>query len=179
MLLAKAVPGVGAIRSVTRIVLVLLFPLSVILSTVLTSCGRRLREGRTEGGWGAVVAVGLLLCLVIAEQAHTPAASFSVPEACSRLEALKNGLPPLRPDSVLFVGVAAKPGDPFYAVQLDAMLASQDLRIPTVNGYSGHFPPGYPEDLFLLRGDVPDALERWAGLHGGRALLDRLVRPGG
>ncbi|WP_243438793.1 DUF7024 domain-containing protein [Fundidesulfovibrio soli] len=175
MLLVSAAPGVGAIRSVTRIALVLLFPLSVALAVAFTALERRLRG--MAGSRFAPAAVLALVCLVLTEQAHRPLASYSLAEARARLDAAVSGLGPAKPDAVLFLDAARAPGQPFYVVQLDAMLASQDMNIPTVNGYSGHHPPGYPEDLFLLRGDVEGALERWVCLHGGGILMGRMLPP--
>ncbi|WP_243311386.1 DUF7024 domain-containing protein [Fundidesulfovibrio agrisoli] len=179
MLLVSAAPGVGAIRSVTRIALVLLFPLAVALAVGVTALERRLRQRAAAGSRFSVVLVAALAGLVLLEQAHLPLASYSLAEARARLEAVESGFGPARPDSVLFLDAARAPGEPFYVVQLDAMLASQDMNIPTVNGYSGHFPPGYPEDLFLLRGDVQGGLERWVCLHGGGRLMGRMLPPRG
>jgi hypothetical protein len=44
-------------------------------------------------------------------------------------------------NSVLFVQLP--PDTPFFAIELDAMILAQDVGIPTLNGYSGNFPPGY------------------------------------
>ncbi|MFP5239238.1 MAG: DUF7024 domain-containing protein, partial [Acidobacteriota bacterium] len=179
LLLAAAAPGVGAIRSVTRIALVLLFPLSVALSVAFTALERRLRQRCGAGSRFAPAVLVALTGLVLLEQAHLPLASYSMVEARARLAAVENAVGPAAPESVLFLDGARMPGEPFYAVQLDAMLASQDMNVPTVNGYSGHFPPGYPEDLFLLRGDVQGGLERWVCRFGGVSLMGRMLPPRG
>jgi len=43
--------------------------------------------------------------------------------------------------SVLFVDNSGK--ETWYFAEVDAMVLAQDLGIPTINGYSGNFPPGH------------------------------------
>jgi hypothetical protein len=33
--------------------------------------------------------------------------------------------------------------EPFYLVELDGVILAQDLGVATLNGYSGHVPPGF------------------------------------
>jgi len=50
---------------------------------------------------------------------------------------------------------------PFWAIHIDAMMASQLLNIPTLNGYSGHFPKDYP--LWNPKGNnIKSAIDKWA-----------------
>jgi len=39
--------------------------------------------------------------------------------------------------------VARNQEEPFWTNEIDAMLLAQELGWPTLNGYSGNFPPGY------------------------------------
>ncbi len=56
--------------------------------------------------------------------------------------------------------------EPFYVNALTAMLTAQELGVPTVNGYSGNTPPGYPSSLFADEADAPEGLRQWLALHG-------------
>ena len=59
-----------------------------------------------------------------------------------RLNRLSVLLPkPVPADSVLFVDSSGK--ETWYFAEVDAMVLAQDLGIPTINGYSGKFPPGH------------------------------------
>jgi hypothetical protein len=64
-------------------------------------------------------------------------------DAQRRLVVLAQKIPPSLPQNpVLFMkDDAATEFD--YTQELDAMLLAQKLGIPTLNGYSGNFPPGY------------------------------------
>ena len=59
--------------------------------------------------------------------------------------------------------------EPFYKVSLDAMLAAQDLGVPTMNGYSGWTPPGY-ELMPFPKEEAPPypfyQLKEWLDLKG-------------
>ena len=53
----------------------------------------------------------------------------------------------------------------YYEYQIDAMLVSQRLSLPTINGYSGYFPPGWG----LLEPWLPTyaaAVSEWSEEHG-------------
>ncbi len=59
-----------------------------------------------------------------------------------------------------------------YEVQIDAMMAALTLSIPTINGYSGLFPPGW--DFYDTNAaDYEQRARRWAA---DRAIADGLCR---
>ena len=135
------VPGVNAIRAVTRIIVVLLFPIAYIAGTGLTMLFYECRP-RTVG-----VGVGLVLTFIAAYEMGAVAKShFSIEDAERRIDVIMQQAKAQakqidRP--VLAVVSASEPGDPPYVIQLDAMLAAQRLGWPTVNGFSGNFVPAY------------------------------------
>ena len=50
---------------------------------------------------------------------------------------------------------------PFWVIHIDAMMASHLSQIPTINGYSGHFPKDYP--LRNPKGNnIKSAIDKWA-----------------
>ena len=63
-----------------------------------------------------------------------------------------------------FVIDTGTPRKPLYESSTDAMLVSQYLKIPTINGYSGQYPPGYgPADP--SSDDYLQEIEVWALEH--------------
>ena len=55
---------------------------------------------------------------------------------------------------------------PFWVIHIDAMMASHLSQIPTLNGYSGHFPKGYT--LWNPKGkNIKSALSRGASSING------------
>lgn len=176
-LLIVCLPGVGAIRSVTRIVLVLLFPMAVILSTAITCLTNWLRERMALSATGLAVASGLVTGAVLLDQTPLQVRAFSKDEARARVEAVKTATGVIDRHGILFLGAGAKPGETIYYIQLDAMLAAQDMSIPTINGFSGNLPPGYAEDFYALRGNICQHLEQWICISGGPAVYSRIVQP--
>lgn len=153
-------PGVGAIRAVTRIMLVLLFPLSVSV------CGLFEKIEGAAGKKPGVFLLPLLFIAVLADQAaapvlpdlENPTGSFRKSRAVARSDSVKNDLLALPELPEVFVYMPAGARSPFWEVHLDAMLAAQSLGIRTINGYSGVFPARY--DISMNFGELW-ALDRW------------------
>lgn len=137
--LFAGLPGVNSLRAVSRIILVMLFPVALLtangVETVLAECAPR--SARTR--------FALCCALALVLGAETLAyRSLSVPIAAaqerrSRLRALVPQ--PLPDDAILFLTPAAPGlGD---QTEIDGMVLAQELRRPTLNGYSGNVPRGY------------------------------------
>ncbi len=157
-----AVPGVHAFRGVARVGLVLVFPAAAALAYWLTAGQAWLT--RRAGTTFAAFAVSLLLPLVAADQALRREGFTTVAKAVcqERARHLAEQVRRQFPEARLFLNLQDRPEDArhdFFArailQHLDAMMASQDLGIPTVNGYSGWGPRDY--DLFWTVQD----LEHW------------------
>jgi len=135
-----ALPGFGAIRAVSRIGLVLAFPAAVVAAVGLRSL---IAESRPKVV-GALIAAGLA-CLAGFEFATIARYTMPIADAERRVDALvaaarqqaQGAASPI----LLALGPSAADGTA-QAVELDAMLAAQRLGWPTINGYSGNFPPG-------------------------------------
>ena len=148
-------PGVAGIRSVGRVVLVLLFPLAVLVAALIDELRRY--------GWLAALTV---LGLLIADQSLLTQggprgedwAAFRYPkvEAVTRRECLAE-LIRRHPNPRLVYVFPDPEGDTIASLvrQVDAMRASQELGLPTVNGWSGYWPPGW--EMFADYG----SLFRW------------------
>jgi hypothetical protein len=131
------VPGFNAIRAVTRIITVLMFPVSVIAVLGI----RGLSEQVAVGGFGkAAVAACISITAYEISQLPLAAMTFVPSEAQRRVDAIVAEATSAR--GALEAPILAYHGDDLVYTQLDAMFAAQQLGWPTVNGYSGNFPPG-------------------------------------
>ncbi|MDX1997894.1 MAG: hypothetical protein SF066_09265 [Thermoanaerobaculia bacterium] len=157
----RLVPGAEAIRVPARVGVLLLLPIGLGISWALEALGRRPRWGRA----GLTLAV----CLVILEQAQTQA-SYPKGVPTARADALATVLPA---GCASFVYTALVPLHRvnFGGDQLDAMFASLESGVPTLNGYSGYAPGDWWERVgpFLLDVAAPEALP---------GLAQELVRAG-
>jgi len=133
------IPGLNAIRAVTRVILIMIFPVSIM---VAIACEKLyLRQAISTGPKKTALIIGtaILLCseTLFFQNSKTPIEAWS-----QRNQILGNGLEtPLKKDSILFVVKDEK--NPGYELpEVDAMIFAQDRGIPTINGYSGKFPPG-------------------------------------
>jgi hypothetical protein len=150
------IPGLDALRSVTRVTLLQMLPAGLAVGIAVTAL---MRSGHR---WGVVLG-GLLAVLPLVENWSRCPANVSRDQILSRAREVADAVP--RSCEVFFW--RGLPGDTALVVHLDAMFASMELGKPTVNGYSGHEPPEWhflePREATLPR------LEEW---------LDREGRPG-
>jgi len=127
----EVVPGAKAIRAVARIGLVVLIPMGLGLAI---SVDRLVRNG----GFRAVVALVLAILCLFEQGETTPA--FSKQESREDVAALARLI---SSDCHAFVFSPVGGRWPFWKYQLDAMWAGLQTSVPTLNGYSGNFPPGW------------------------------------
>jgi len=149
-------PGVNSIRAVTRIELVLMWPLALFIAFVLDSLIRFSNQGSRLIKIPVLLFVSLLFCETIFYQHIT----YDKVEAQARLANIRAQIPETVPDEpILFL--AAKPTDPLWIIETDAMLLAQNLGWPTINGYSGNNPPGYqpPYNCSLAEKRIADYIE--------------------
>jgi hypothetical protein len=161
---ALAIPGLSAIRGVTRIIEVMLWPVALLTAAATT---RLLAQ---PARWMKAVAAGLMLLTCFES---VTARQFSAPknDAQARIRDLKAAIasaPAIQRSPILFVSIKA--GQDPGLIELDAMLASQDLGWPTLNGYSGSTPPGYASTDVCS--DAMRRLEMAAGLGGAKSPVD-------
>ena len=126
-----------SVRVISRIILVILWPLALFCAWTVSAV-----LDLPRAGWLKAVTF-LLIGLMAAESVFFDHLTFTRAEAQARLEAIRQQIPATLPQNpVLFV--AKEPTDLRVTAELDGMLAAQDLGWPTLNGYSGFFPPATP-----------------------------------
>ena len=147
----RFVPGAAAVRGVSRIALVLLVPAGVGAALWAQRWQRR------------PLLVGGVALLMAAEQWQSLPA-YDKALARARVSAVAQAIPPDCP-AFLYVPREGQ-GDP-WLYQTDAMWASMETGVPTVNGYSGNVPPGWTfyrnmEGSGSSDSAVTQALRAWA-----------------
>jgi hypothetical protein len=134
-----SIPGLDAVRAVSRIILVMMFPVAVI---VAIGCHHLLNLNNDKNRFiRTSIIVGILALLggetLFYQPVNTPISLWKERKATA-----KKLLPEQLPENpILFL--TKKEGEPFYFAELDGMILAQDMGLPTLNGYSGHLPPGY------------------------------------
>jgi len=143
--LVTAIPGLESIQAVTRVILIMALPFGLIVAiacqSIMSYLNTRLDSYKMMLG-------GLLLILLLGYEAlfsiHTHRA---ISTWTARINPLLDSMKGVDiSNKIIFV--SATSAEPYYLTELDGMIVSQILGIPTINGYSGNFPPGYidPKD---------------------------------
>jgi hypothetical protein len=154
------VPGLNSIRAVTRIMVVLMFPIAIVVAT-----GAEAMLGSRPKTPGVVV-LCIFLTVSLLEISMVGKGGFPISDSDKRTDAIvddarrkSSGIA----NPILFV----MEGDEApYKAHLDAMFAAQQLGWPTVNGYSGN---GVPGSTYKSTCNTPARLiaayEGWRRLH--------------
>lgn len=130
-------PGANSIRAVSRIILVLMWPIALFISVELDAL---MSLSVRTFNFSAIVLI--FLVLMVAESVFYNHTTFSKLDAYSRIQTLRQQIPSNLPeDPVLFV--SNPDSSSWFLTELDAMLLSQNLGWPVMNGYSGNLPKGY------------------------------------
>ena len=130
-------PGVHSIRAVTRLILVIIWPISFIISIMLDS----LLNIKTNNN-RPLIATILIFTIMFLESSLYIHRTFSITEARTRIQKLMEQIPLELPDDpILFVWHPSDRGP--FVKEMDAMILAQDLGWPVLNAYSGNFPQGY------------------------------------
>lgn len=135
-LLLTKVPGLGAVRAVTRIVMVLALPLAYLVALAI--------DALRENSWAWRVTGATLVILLVCESASVHPWTYNIAEAKARTAKLQAQLPALLPPHVMLFNPIGS--ETFYLAELDGIFVAQDMHRPTLNGYSGNIPPGYYPD---------------------------------
>jgi hypothetical protein len=135
------VPGAKGFRAIARYVMVLSLPMAIAFAFVVHRAmhkisiqKRALNRMCLTAGMFAVIAFGLF------EQLGR-APSFSKSAEIAWLNKLAARLPENCSSFYAVAGPVRRPVK--YEYQIDAMLVSVMRQVPTLNGYSGHSPPGW------------------------------------
>ena len=150
-ILYEWIPGGSAIRAVTRVGLITLLLASIGFASFVQS------EWATRRPW-----LTSLLCLICIVEQGVTTPSYDKGYVRRRVLQLASRIDP-NCDSFYYHPRPERLS--FNDAQLDALWASLHRRVPTINGYSGGFPPGWSGLLVVNApgGPTPhDALGEWA-----------------
>lgn len=163
------VPGAMAIRVGYRAMIVgNLFAVIAVAVAFDRIVRRALANPRPSRRIVQVSVVSLLLAMVAIEQINAGPATF-MSRAYERQHLARLGRAPSTCQTFF---VAAQPDRQPYEVQIDAMMIALQQRLPTINGYSGFWPPGW--ELGDPKADNYERLAmKWARAHD---LQDGLCR---
>ena len=149
-------PGAGAMRAIDRIGLVAGLAAVLALVAAATELWAHLASHRQPL---LRVAVAGVLAVAVLEQVNTSPTS-SVDRAAQTRILAGLGRPPGSCRS--FYVVDSRSDLPFFESQIDAMLISQRLGLPTVNGYTAYNPKGW--DLADIGSpSYLDSVSQWVG----------------
>jgi hypothetical protein len=153
-------PGANGLRAIDRIELVAGLAATLAIAASARDVG--VLRGRWTGGPALRLAGLGLLALAVVEQVNlAPISSIDRPAQVDFV----NSVRPAPSTCRTFFVVDTARSLPYYDYHLDAMLVSQRLALPTINGYTGHFPPGWS----LLDPAKPGyraGVAEWANRHG-------------
>lgn len=166
------IPAAKAIRALSRVGLLMLIPAALGVALFLQ---------KRKAVWTAVPVA--FLCAV--EQGQTTA-HYDKLKTRAQIESIVQQIGPNCESFYLSPMLTPGQGTPEWKFQVDAMWAQMQSGIPTVNGYSGNFPPGWwglfdngiahPDDESRIRHE----LDRWAeknrnaGMEGSRICWIRM-----
>ena len=156
------IPGANGFRTVARYVTVLTLPMAIAFTFVMDVGLRKIAaQEKLLFRRCLMCSVFVLVSFGLVEQ-FGRAAAFSKSAEMERLDKLAAKLPD---NCSSFYVVAAPVHRPVkYEYQIDAMLVSIMRGVPTLNGYSGHVPPGWS----LREVEAPDYyanVRKWISLH--------------
>jgi len=153
-------PLASAIRAMTRIILVFLFPVAFLGAVAIDRLSLRLRA---KPNWRRMALLMVIPLLLFEFSAIAPGGS-SKAEWRHRLETSEQAMPADLPSgSILFY---AQVGDVFYADEIDAMWVALNHGLPTLNGYSGLYPPGYSVEFGNDCAELPQRVRQYLGFIG-------------
>jgi hypothetical protein len=130
------VPGAAAIRAGYRAMIVA--NLFAVIAIALGCANARPPLPRHWFGFPASLGLALLALAVVEQINFAPTAKLSRSFDIARLQHVQAA-----PSSCRSFYVSDEPNRQPYEVQIDAMLVALERERPTINGYSGLFPPGW------------------------------------
>jgi len=154
-------PGATAIRAIDRIQV--LADLLAAMGLVALATQAPIHSDRLRRSPAVRVATVVVLAAIVVEQADTTAGTQL--HRSAELAAL-DAVPSTPAGCTSFFVLDSQPNHRlFYEFQTEAMLISQRLGIPTLNGYSGDEPPGWGL-LFPNSPSYPVFVRQWTATHG-------------
>jgi hypothetical protein len=140
----------------TRIILVFLFPVAFLSAVAIDRL--KLQTNLQQKTLFTIIPLLLLEFSAIPPWKHSKA------EWRNRLAATEFAMPANLPqNAILFY---AQKGDAFSSDELDAMWAALNHGLPTLNGYSGLYPPGYSVEFGDDCAELPQRIQQYLGFIG-------------
>jgi hypothetical protein len=131
-------PGASAMRAIDRVQVVTSMFAALTIAAAATEVSAAISGWRRPRAWQSAVLV--LLAVALVEQLNTtPNSSINRQTQVRLLQSTP--APPQGCRAFYVVDSAAQL--PYYEYQVDAMLLQQKFSLPTINGYSGSFPPNW------------------------------------
>ncbi len=159
-------PLVSAIRGVTRIDQVLLFPVAYLIAIAIDNL-------RTIYIWGNKFIILLVIPFFLAEISMTSMPVTPKEVWRHRDAAADKKIPANLPkDPIIFM---ANISGPFYANDLDSMWASLRHGYKTLNGYSGNYPPGFNPTYGVDCAEIPRRIISYLQFIGQENSIDNYL----
>lgn len=152
--LVHKLPLASAIRVMTRIDQMLLFPIAYLAAVTIDQI-------RTNTKYGTKLIWAIIIPLMIFEFSATNLGTSLKADWRKRLAETESILPKQLPEDAI-VFFAQRKG-PFYADELDAMWVALEHGVKTINGYSGIYPTGYSFEYGSDCSQLPRRLLSYAG----------------
>ncbi|MBR3308204.1 MAG: hypothetical protein IKI75_13255 [Lachnospiraceae bacterium] len=154
----EVLPPARAVHAVARFMLWLCFPMSAV--TAYWADRMQFFENKGRGRLGAFVVCGLMVFSTICIRGLST--SFT---HMSRQEFIDSVTQAPEEAQSFYITDSALSGDPQFVYQLDAYEVAEKTGIPTLNGYSGHFPGGWSV-WDVCGADYETYAAYWAQEHG-------------
>ncbi len=133
----QIIPGINSFRAITRIQLVLMWPLAVFITFAMESLIKYSNK------YLILRLLALLLFgFLVIDSALYKHVTYSKADSQNRINSLLVHVDNSNiKNPIIFIGIKAD--DPWWASEIDGMLLAQQLGWPTLNGYSGNLPKGF------------------------------------
>jgi hypothetical protein len=155
------VPGATAIRAIDRIEVAASLVAAFALVALGTEALRHWQRLRASAVLRALAAI--LLIVILAEQLNST--SPSQMRRSAQIALLASVPPASAGCTSFFVTDSVRNHLHFYEYQTEAMMISQRVGLPTINGYSGDNPPGWNLGYPELPGYLA-YVKQWTTMHG-------------
>jgi len=158
-------PGVGALRGVSRVIVVMVFPIALLLNLAGTPGIRKLMTFDGSKRYTAMGLLALVAILFLVEQQPKPLRGISISELKSELSKLVVQIQKLQVEGELKAVWIRQDGPWNYKEEVCGMLATQTAGVPLLTGYSGWVPP----EFNLTSQQTPPSLKgarRWLEKNG-------------
>ncbi len=175
--LLYGLPGASAIRAVSRIIIVLMFPVSVILACAVDALTKSVNK--KSSGFSLILSGSIFFALVVDQCVRWNGIPYE--ELKHRTYAYEQILKSDKHKHSVFVFIPDRNYEisDWIPKSLDIMLAVQSVGYLTVNGYSGNIPKNYPPEIAYGKNYNERALRLWLEQYPQLLRKDNTIIDGG